>query len=110
MERNKAHGCVVCHVTATFHTLRGATCHEVTYPVKLGKKKEAWGEERKKKREKVKKKKKKRGGGWQKVKTNVKNQRKSKEGDEARVGDCAQGSAADDTESCSISVTDGNNK
>lgn len=56
MERNNAHGCVVCHVTATFHTLRGATCHEVTYPVKLKRR----GNRKRRKEEKVKKKKDKR--------------------------------------------------
>lgn len=33
-EQTNTQGYVVCHVTATLHTLRGATCHEVTYPVK----------------------------------------------------------------------------
>lgn len=61
MERNNARGCVVCHVTATFQTLRGATCHEVTYPVRLKRRGAGgggWGGGREEKCEKVKKKKK----------------------------------------------------
>lgn len=78
----------MCHVTATLHTLRGAMCHEVTYPVKLKRegRKERKGEKDKKREAKGKDK------CWK--------------SEEAQVAEHAQGSIADDSKSCSISEPD----
>lgn len=85
-ERTNAHASVVCHVTATLHTLRGAMCHEVTYRVKHERGRES-------------------GEGKFKKRPKGKDKCKKKKGRSA-----SRGSAADDTESCSISEPDSHNK
>lgn len=92
-ERTNALDYVVCHVLATLHTLRGATCHEVTYPVKL---KEKNG-----------------GRGWANKNSGNRLKKKGRQNERANVGNLKKRKLTNMHEECesrSISEPDSNNK